>query len=82
MINRTDLIILIVIMICVFLIAVIKPVRPAMFGSDAIAQFDNDRVRVYKVEDIQPGYHHNVCYVVVGELHGRTVAIDCVGRLN
>jgi hypothetical protein len=68
-----DLILGLLIFLVLMGIIWVKKVRPEDVNS--LAEFQNGKVWVYEVK----GSNGTDCYVVVGHLHGRTVAIDCVG---
>lgn len=68
------------------LVATVEAVKevpvPQSFSKDVtitlIATTDNGKVKIYRLVDYQGiGRIHSVCYVTVGELHGKTVATEC-----
>lgn len=46
---------------------------------DLIATSDDGKVKYYRLTDIPDGYvtMMSLCYITVGELHGKTVTMEC-----
>ena len=68
-----DIILTVLAIIVIGLIVWVKSARPA--DVNLLDSFEDGKVNVYRVVD---NFHGVVCYVAVGSLHGRTVAINCI----
>jgi hypothetical protein len=66
-----DIILIILVVLVLAGIILVKNTSPSDVNS--LASFDDGKVQVYRVVD-----ELNTCYVTVGYLHGRTVAIHCI----
>ncbi len=44
---------------------------------ELVATMEDGKVRVYRLMDYRTGLTARTCHITVGELHGKTVTMDC-----
>jgi len=59
-----------------------KEIQPPVATNDRvtielIATMEDGKVRVYRLMDYNAGLIARTCHITVGELHGKTVTMDC-----
>jgi hypothetical protein len=45
---------------------------------ELVASLQKEKVNIYRIERTSPIAPPEICYVTVGELHGKTVAMTCL----
>jgi len=59
-----------------------KEIQPPVAANDRVtielvATMEDGKVRVYRLMDYNAGLIARTCHITVGELHGKTVTMDC-----